>query len=114
MQGYRNELKRQGRGAGAATNFVSPRVREPDGGMQREGKLDRELYRYILDEQNEIDNPINVTIIYNRLDDIGNLYNPKYGFWGMNYVNLHFHGTICFCAYVVVCFWFDLFVCVWR
>ena len=44
MQGYRNELKRQGRGA-AATNFVSPRVREPDGGLQRETKLDREVYR---------------------------------------------------------------------
>lgn len=44
MQGYRNELKRQGRGT-RATNFVSPKVREPDGGMQREEKLDRELYR---------------------------------------------------------------------
>jgi hypothetical protein len=44
MQGYRNELKRQSRG-GAATNFVSPRVREPDAGWLRESKLDRELYR---------------------------------------------------------------------
>jgi CDK-activating kinase assembly factor MAT1 len=44
MQGYRNELKRQGRGA-AATNYASPRVREPDGGLQRDKKLDRELYR---------------------------------------------------------------------
>lgn len=44
MQGYRNELRRQGRGA-AATNMVSPRVREPDGGLQKEKKLDRELYR---------------------------------------------------------------------
>ena len=46
MQGYRNELKRQGRGAGGATNVVSPRVREPDGGLlKQEGKIDRELYR---------------------------------------------------------------------
>lgn len=44
MQGYRNELKRQSRGK-AATNFVSPRVREPEGGWLREGKMDRELYR---------------------------------------------------------------------
>jgi CDK-activating kinase assembly factor MAT1 len=44
MQGYRNELKRQGRGA-AATNFVSPKVREPDGGLVKETKVDRELYR---------------------------------------------------------------------
>jgi hypothetical protein len=44
MQGYRNELKRQNRGA-AATNFVSPRVREPESGMKRDNKLDRELYR---------------------------------------------------------------------
>lgn len=44
MQGYRNELRRQGRGA-AATNLVSPRVREPDGGLQKEQKLDRDLYR---------------------------------------------------------------------
>jgi hypothetical protein len=44
MQGYRNELKRQARGK-AATNFVSPRVREPDGGFTREGKMDRDLYR---------------------------------------------------------------------
>lgn len=45
MQGYRNELKRQREGRAAATNFVSPRVREPEGGMKHEKKLDRELYR---------------------------------------------------------------------
>jgi CDK-activating kinase assembly factor MAT1 len=46
MQGYRNELKRQREGKAASTNFVSPRVREPDGGiLKREQKLDRELYR---------------------------------------------------------------------
>ena len=35
MQGYRNELKRQreGRQANAATMLVSPRVREPEGGV---------------------------------------------------------------------------------
>ena len=46
MQGYRNELKRQGRGGSTAMNFVAPRVREPDGGLaQRETKFDRELYK---------------------------------------------------------------------
>lgn len=46
MQGYRNELKRQREGKAAGTNFVSPRVREPDGGLlKREVKFDRELYR---------------------------------------------------------------------
>lgn len=44
MQGYRNELKRQSRGK-ATTNFVSPRVREPQGGLRRESRLGRELYR---------------------------------------------------------------------
>eukprot|EP00531_Pseudo-nitzschia_arenysensis_P002686 CAMPEP_0116145958 /NCGR_PEP_ID=MMETSP0329-20121206/16902_1 /TAXON_ID=697910 /ORGANISM="Pseudo-nitzschia arenysensis, Strain B593" /LENGTH=292 /DNA_ID=CAMNT_0003641661 /DNA_START=72 /DNA_END=947 /DNA_ORIENTATION=+ len=50
MQGYRNELKRQREGRqSAATMLVSPRVREPEGGMMdpREAakKLDRETYR---------------------------------------------------------------------
>jgi len=50
MQGYRNELKRQreGRQANAATMFVSPRVREPEGGISKRdpaNKLDREFYR---------------------------------------------------------------------
>jgi CDK-activating kinase assembly factor MAT1 len=44
MQGYRNELKRQSRGT-QATNFVSPKVREPKGGLQKDKKMDRELYR---------------------------------------------------------------------
>lgn len=46
MAGYKNLLKRQREGkASKATNFVSPRVREPDGGMmKREKKLDRDLY----------------------------------------------------------------------
>lgn len=46
MQGYRNELKRQREGKATATAFVSPRVREPEGGLlKRESKLDREIYR---------------------------------------------------------------------
>jgi CDK-activating kinase assembly factor MAT1 len=45
MQGYRNELKRQREGKGGATQFVSPRVREPDGGLlKKETKLDRQFY----------------------------------------------------------------------
>ena len=75
--------------------------------------LDRELYNYIQDEQNEINDPINMTIIYNRLDDIGNLYNPKYGFWGMNYINLHFHGKKSHVYSTLCCIWFMcLCVCV--
>jgi CDK-activating kinase assembly factor MAT1 len=45
MQGYRNELKRQTRGAAAATAFVSPRVRAPAGGLLPAKLPDRELYR---------------------------------------------------------------------
>jgi len=43
MQGYRNELKRQSRGT-TATNFVSPKVREPKGGWHKDKKLNREFY----------------------------------------------------------------------
>mmetsp|Transcript_7520 Transcript_7520/g.9820 ORF Transcript_7520/g.9820 Transcript_7520/m.9820 type:complete len:292 (+) Transcript_7520:56-931(+) len=42
MQGYRNELRRQQRGK-AATNFVSPRVREPADGMKQD-RIDRQVY----------------------------------------------------------------------
>ncbi|OEU20681.1 hypothetical protein FRACYDRAFT_267725 [Fragilariopsis cylindrus CCMP1102] len=51
MQGYRNELKRQreGRQANAATVFVSPRVREPEGGFKDRrdtgNTLDLKFYR---------------------------------------------------------------------
>ena len=45
MQGYRNELKRQAKGHMAVTNWVSPRVREPEGGLARDDKIDREVYR---------------------------------------------------------------------
>jgi FtsP/CotA-like multicopper oxidase with cupredoxin domain len=54
---------------------------------------DLELLQYIQDPQNEENDPINVTIIYNRLSSIGNLYEPEYGFWGLNLQNIHFHGA---------------------
>mmetsp|Transcript_11437 Transcript_11437/g.10949 ORF Transcript_11437/g.10949 Transcript_11437/m.10949 type:complete len:84 (+) Transcript_11437:73-324(+) len=48
MQGYRNEIIRQQQGRGGllmGTNLTQgPRVREPDGGLHREKKMDRELY----------------------------------------------------------------------
>jgi CDK-activating kinase assembly factor MAT1 len=44
MQGYTNELRRQGRGGAAATNLALPNVREPEGGLHKEEKLNRELY----------------------------------------------------------------------
>lgn len=71
--------------------------------------LDRELYAYTHDVQNEIDNYVNVTIIYNRLNEIGNTGSPTYGYWGLNYVNLHFHGKKKWmlsvdgrCAYLII------------
>jgi len=47
MKGYRNEIINQRRGKAAAAQAASrgPRVREPTGGLKREPKLDRELYR---------------------------------------------------------------------
>lgn len=45
MQGYRNELKRQQRGGGMGGLLTAgPRVREPEGGLTRDKKLDRETY----------------------------------------------------------------------
>lgn len=43
MQGYRNELIRQQQGK-KATALQDPRVREPDGGLNREKQIDREMY----------------------------------------------------------------------
>ena len=45
MQGYANELKRQGRSAATSATLNAPRVREPKDGLHKETKLDRELYR---------------------------------------------------------------------
>jgi len=47
MMGYRNELKRQqqGRGTQGAAVSLGPRVRVPEGGLVKEKKIDRELYR---------------------------------------------------------------------
>mmetsp|Transcript_19900 Transcript_19900/g.28308 ORF Transcript_19900/g.28308 Transcript_19900/m.28308 type:complete len:316 (+) Transcript_19900:113-1060(+) len=47
IQGYRNELRRQQQGRAAASTFPEkgPLVREPEGGLHHEKKLDRELYR---------------------------------------------------------------------
>jgi FtsP/CotA-like multicopper oxidase with cupredoxin domain len=52
--------------------------------------LDRELYAYLMNPESDF---VNTTIISNRLDDIGNVGNPKYGFWGRSYMNIHFHGA---------------------
>lgn len=54
---------------------------------------DRELFDYIMDPQNEADDLTNVTVVYNRLSEIGNVYTPVHGWWGFSYVNLHFHGA---------------------
>jgi len=47
MQGYRNELRRQQQGRQAMTISEGPKVREPEGGLQRsrDMKIDREVYR---------------------------------------------------------------------
>ena len=52
-------------------------------------ETDAELYQYIMDPNSDY---VNATIIANRLDNIGNPWNPTYGFWGLGYANLHFHG----------------------
>ena len=45
MQGYHNEIMRQQQGRGGIMGITQgPRVREPDGGLHREKKMDRELY----------------------------------------------------------------------
>ncbi len=44
MQGYANELKRRVFNANS-TVLNTPRVREPKEGLEKEKKLDRELYR---------------------------------------------------------------------
>mmetsp|Transcript_2058 Transcript_2058/g.2909 ORF Transcript_2058/g.2909 Transcript_2058/m.2909 type:complete len:296 (-) Transcript_2058:307-1194(-) len=41
-QGYWNDIRSRQRGTG---NVLGPRVREPEGGLVREMKIDRELYR---------------------------------------------------------------------
>jgi FtsP/CotA-like multicopper oxidase with cupredoxin domain len=61
--------------------------------LMPESNRTRELMQYVMDPQNEIDNLVNVTIIYNRLDEVGNSGNPKYGYFGFNFQNLHFHGV---------------------
>jgi len=55
---------------------------------------ERELLDYVYNPDSEILDELNVTIAYNRLSREG--YDggqPKYGFWGKNYMNLHFHGA---------------------
>ena len=55
--------------------------------------LDRGLYAYTHDPKNEILNYVNLTKIFNRLDEFGNgNTKPTYGYWGSHYVNLHVHG----------------------
>jgi FtsP/CotA-like multicopper oxidase with cupredoxin domain len=51
--------------------------------------LDLELHEYVLDPNSD---DVNATIIFNRLAANGNVYAPLYGFWGLNMVNVHFHG----------------------
>ena len=62
--------------------------------------LDRELYDYTHDPQAQKANDANMTIVYNRLDSIGNILNPPiaptcpcYYHWGLHYQNIHFHGA---------------------
>jgi FtsP/CotA-like multicopper oxidase with cupredoxin domain len=54
--------------------------------------LERELLQYVMDPNNAVTNDANVTVIYNRFSAVGNANNPVYGYWGMNYTNIHFHG----------------------
>jgi len=54
---------------------------------------DRELYEYTTNPRDARDDDVNVTIITNRLSSIGNVYDPQFGYWGLTYTNLHFHGA---------------------
>ena len=42
-------------------------------------ELDRELNAYVMDPANLEDNEANVTVIYNRLSEIGNIVSTKCG-----------------------------------
>lgn len=52
---------------------------------------DRELYNYLRDPMSD---PINATIIANRLSPQGFIWNPAFGYWGLHFMNLHFHGAM--------------------
>jgi len=55
---------------------------------------ERELLDYVYNPESEVLNELNVTIVYNSLTSEG--YSggePKYGFWGNNFMNLHIHGA---------------------
>jgi FtsP/CotA-like multicopper oxidase with cupredoxin domain len=52
--------------------------------------LDVEMYKYTHDSSTD---PINRTIIANRLSLIGNQGSPAFGYYGASYMNVHFHGA---------------------
>jgi FtsP/CotA-like multicopper oxidase with cupredoxin domain len=52
--------------------------------------LDVELYQVTHDPNSD---PVNRTIIANRLSLVGNQGSPAFGYYGASYMNLHFHGA---------------------
>jgi FtsP/CotA-like multicopper oxidase with cupredoxin domain len=67
--------------------------------MDHAPEVSRSLYYYIYNDKSDF---VNVSRIYNRLDFIGNLpwdgpapkEEPFYGYWGREYMNIHFHGML--------------------
>jgi FtsP/CotA-like multicopper oxidase with cupredoxin domain len=55
--------------------------------------VDRSLYEYVSDPESFIKNYTNLTIVSDRLSAVGNPSAPVYGFWGLQYMNIHFHGA---------------------
>jgi FtsP/CotA-like multicopper oxidase with cupredoxin domain len=58
--------------------------------LEPESEYAKELKTYTSDPTN---NRTNVTIIENRLSEIGEFHDPAFGYWGHNFMNLHWHGA---------------------
>lgn len=50
----------------------------------------KQLKKYIEDPASNLSN---VTIIENRLSAIGEYHKSQFGYWGQNFMNIHFHGA---------------------
>lgn len=62
--------------------------------LEPSSDYDHELHEFVYDRNSEKVNDVNVSIVYNRLTAVGSVYNSLYGYWGQNFMNLHFHGAM--------------------
>ena len=58
--------------------------------LEPSSQNDLDLLAYTMDITSD---EINSTMITNRLTTQGFIYNPTFGFWGQNFMTLHFHGA---------------------